>query len=69
MLRKWLPSIKNHIHWSAMSSKEGPEKVAKWKSLFNHIQNVHTHDDPVFPNCAHPDRVSTDPSKWLKPGL
>lgn len=52
-----------------MSSKEGPEKVAKWKSLFNHIQNVHTHDDPLFPQCAHPDRVSTDPSKWLQQGL
>ncbi|XP_073700525.1 uncharacterized protein [Garra rufa] len=68
VLRKWLPSIKNHIYWSAISSKDGPEKVAKWKSLFNHIQNIHTHDDPVFPKCAHPDRVSTDPSKWLKPG-
>ncbi|KAL1260280.1 hypothetical protein QQF64_008107 [Cirrhinus molitorella] len=68
VLRKWLPGIKNHIYWSATSSKEGHEKVAKWKSLLNHIQNVHTHDDPVFPKCAHPDRVSTDSSKWFKPG-
>ncbi|XP_059378408.1 uncharacterized protein LOC132114317 [Carassius carassius] len=51
-----------------MSSREGPEKVAKWKTLFNHIQNVHIHEDPVFPKCAHADRVSRDPSKWLKPG-
>lgn len=69
VLRKWLLDIKHHIYWSAMSSTEGPEKVAKWKSLFIHIQNVHTHDDPVLPKCAHADRVSRDPSKWLKPGL
>ncbi|XDV52485.1 hypothetical protein PO909_021212 [Leuciscus waleckii] len=68
VLRKWLLSIKNHIYWSIMSSKEGPEKVAKWKSLVSHIQNVHINDDPLFPRCAHPDRVSRDPSKWLKPG-
>ncbi|XP_052443742.1 uncharacterized protein LOC127985712 isoform X2 [Carassius gibelio] len=68
VLRKWLPSIKNHMYWSAMSSKEGPEKVAKWKSLFNHIQNVHTHDSPEFPKCAHTDKVSRDRNKWLRPG-
>ncbi|XDV33410.1 hypothetical protein PO909_003834 [Leuciscus waleckii] len=68
VLRHWLLGIKNHIYWSAMSSTEGPEKVAKWKSLFNHIQNVHIHEDPAFPKCAHADRVSRDPSKWLKPG-
>lgn len=68
VLRKWFLSIKNHLHWSAVSSQEGPEKVAKWKSLVNHIQNVHMHDDPLFPTCAHPHRVSRDPRKWLKPG-
>ncbi|XP_052458985.1 uncharacterized protein LOC128017581 isoform X2 [Carassius gibelio] len=68
VLRNWLVAIKNHIYWSAMSSTEGPEKVAKWKSLLNHIQNVHIHEDPVFPKCAHADRVTRDPSKWLKPG-
>ncbi|XP_067299120.1 uncharacterized protein [Pseudorasbora parva] len=68
VLRNWLPSIKNHIHWSAMSSTEGADKVAKWKSLFNHIQNVHVHEDPAFPRCTHEDRVSRDPNKWLKQG-
>ncbi|KAI7799173.1 uncharacterized protein LOC130567092 [Triplophysa rosa] len=68
LLRKWSQGIKNHMYWSAMSSKEGPKKVAKWKSLLNHIQNVHTHDDPLFPKCAHPERVSRDTSKWFRPG-
>lgn len=68
VLRKWLQGLKNHMYWSAMTSEEGPEKVAKWKSVVNHMQNVHTHDDPLFPKCAHPDRVTRDPSKWLTPG-
>lgn len=69
LLRKWSQAIKNHIYWSAMSSKEGPKKIAKWKSFLNHIQNVHTHDDPLFPKCAHLERVSRDPSKWFRPGV
>ncbi|XP_008298193.1 uncharacterized protein LOC103370809 isoform X2 [Stegastes partitus] len=68
VVRKWLPSIKNHMYWTATASKSGAEKVAKWKSLVNHLQNVHTHDDPLFPKCAHPDRVSRDPNKWFQPG-
>lgn len=68
VVAKWLPSIKNHIYWTATSSETGPEKVAKWKSLANHIQNVHTHEDPLFPKCAHPDQITRDPSKWFKPG-
>ncbi|KAK7939668.1 hypothetical protein WMY93_002994 [Mugilogobius chulae] len=52
LIKKWLPALKNHIYWVASSSKTGPEKVAKWTSLINHIQNVHTHDDPEFPKCG-----------------
>ncbi|KAM9836746.1 uncharacterized protein ACBR49_019177 [Aulostomus maculatus] len=68
LVHRWLPIIKNHIYWTAASSKSGPERVAKWKSLINHVQNIHTHDDPLFPKCAHPDKVSIDHSKWLLPG-
>ncbi|XP_030610714.1 uncharacterized protein LOC115798132 isoform X1 [Archocentrus centrarchus] len=68
LVRRWLPSIRNHVYWTATSSTSAPEKVAKWKSFVNHIQNIHTHDDPLFPTCAHPNRVSMDPSKWFQPG-
>ncbi|KAI7810856.1 uncharacterized protein LOC130552890 isoform X2 [Triplophysa rosa] len=67
VLKKWLKSIKNHLNWSATSSVSGPEKVAKWTSLLNHIQNIHVHDNPLFPKCEHPDRVSRDPKKWFQP--
>ncbi|XP_074520137.1 uncharacterized protein LOC141785613 isoform X2 [Halichoeres trimaculatus] len=67
-VRKWLPSIKKHIYYTARSSQSGPEKVAKWKSLLNCFQNIHKHDEPCFPRCAHSDEFSTDSSKWLQPG-
>ncbi|XP_042340550.1 uncharacterized protein LOC121941750 isoform X2 [Plectropomus leopardus] len=68
VLKKWLHSIKNHLYWTATSSTSGPEKVAKWTSLVNHIQNIHVHEDPIFPKCEHTDRVSRDPKKWFQPG-
>ncbi|XP_042565521.1 uncharacterized protein LOC116223275 [Clupea harengus] len=67
-LKKWLPSIKKHIYWTAATSTSGPERVAKWTSLLNHVQDIHSHDDPVFPQCLHPLRISRDKSKWLTAG-
>ena len=55
-IRAWIQSISNHLYWSAVSSPEGEGEliVAKWKSILNHIHNVHTgHDDARFPSCAH----------------
>ncbi|KAL7373051.1 hypothetical protein ABVT39_009334 [Epinephelus coioides] len=67
-LRKWMRSIKNHIYWTAASSMTGPERVAKWNSILNHVQNIHTHEDPIFPNCQHELRKTRDKKKWLKAG-
>ncbi|XP_026130139.1 uncharacterized protein LOC113110263 [Carassius auratus] len=67
VLKKWLRSIRNHVYWSASTSTTGPEKVAKWTSIVNHIQNVHVHDSPIFPKCAHPDHVSKNAAKWFQP--
>ncbi|ROI64969.1 hypothetical protein DPX16_0835 [Anabarilius grahami] len=67
VLKKWFRSIKKHIYWSAISSVSGPEKVAKWTSLINHIQNVHVHENTLFPKCEHPDKASSDPKKWFQP--
>ncbi|XP_070403500.1 2-iminobutanoate/2-iminopropanoate deaminase isoform X2 [Nothobranchius furzeri] len=68
VVKKWLPAIQNHMYWTASSSTSGPEKVAKWTSLINHIQDVHVHDDPLFPKCVHPEQVSRNPNKWFQPG-
>lgn len=68
-LQKWQQSIKNHIYWTAASSSSGQERVAKWTSILNHIQDKHTHEDPGFPQCLHPQRTSRDKSKWLRAGM
>ncbi|XP_034084827.1 uncharacterized protein LOC117554483 isoform X2 [Gymnodraco acuticeps] len=66
-LKRWLRSIKNHVYWSATSTASGPEKVARWTSLINHLQNVHVHDDPLFPKCTHPVGAASDANKpYLK---
>ncbi|XP_033992284.1 uncharacterized protein LOC117487734 [Trematomus bernacchii] len=67
LLKRWLHSIKNHVYWSATSTTSGPEKVARWTSVVNHLQNIHVHDDPLFPKCEHSERATTDANKWLKP--
>ncbi|XDV48298.1 hypothetical protein PO909_017735 [Leuciscus waleckii] len=67
-VKKWLPMIKNQIYWIAASSTSGPERIAKWSSVINHLQDIHNHDDPLYPVCRHAPRVSTDKEKWLKAG-
>lgn len=69
VLKKWLKSIKNHLYWSATTSVSGPEKVAKWTSLLNHMQNTHVHDNPLFPKCEHQDKTSRDNKKWFEKGM
>ncbi|KAG1926991.1 uncharacterized protein LOC120480138 isoform X3 [Pimephales promelas] len=68
LVKKWHKSIANHLYWSASGADSGPEKVAKWTSIMNHIQDIHTHSDPAFPRCQHQQRVSKDRSKWFHPG-
>ncbi|KAI4830054.1 hypothetical protein KUCAC02_001708 [Chaenocephalus aceratus] len=65
VLKRWLHSIKKHVYWSATGTTSGPEKVASWTSVVNHLQNIH---DPLFLKCSHPERASSDANKWLKPG-
>lgn len=68
LLKRWQRSIRNHVYWCATSSTSGPEKVAKWTSVVNHLQNVHVHDNSIFPRCEHPDQVYNDPKKWFEQG-
>ncbi|KAL1004808.1 hypothetical protein UPYG_G00050880 [Umbra pygmaea] len=68
LVKRWHKSIVNHLYWCATSSVSGTEKVAKWKSVLNHIQDVHSHSDPAFPKCVHQPKASKDRSKWFQPG-
>uniref|UniRef100_A0A1A7YS46 Zgc:123060 n=1 Tax=Iconisemion striatum TaxID=60296 RepID=A0A1A7YS46_9TELE len=68
VVKKWQCGISNHAYWCATSSSSGPEKVAKWTSMVNHMQDIHVHENPLFPRCQHPVRQSTDRKKWFQPG-
>lgn len=61
---EWIRSIVNHVHWVVKTS-EGEERMAKWNSLLNHLTNVHNHDDPLYPQCAHTELNR----KWVDKGM
>ena len=64
VVQEWIKSIVNHLYWSAASSSTGEEAVAKWVSVANHIQNVHEHENWLFPICLHGD---VSDRNWLQP--
>ncbi len=68
-LKKWMKSINNHIYWTAAGSTSEPERIAKWAAILNHVRDVHTHEDPLYPKCEHVIRKTTDKSKWLQAGI
>ncbi|XP_077065676.1 uncharacterized protein LOC143718542 [Siphateles boraxobius] len=65
-LKRWQQSLVNHLYWCAISSSSGEEAVAKWTSFSNHVQNIHSHDNVLFPECLHPALDGSRPKKWLK---
>ncbi|KAJ8280744.1 hypothetical protein GJAV_G00058490 [Gymnothorax javanicus] len=69
-LKLWRPAIINHLCWTAASTPNGDPDVmaAKWQSMVNHIQDIHEHDTPAFPKCAHPPLEGEARNKeWLEP--
>lgn len=67
VVKKWVKSISNHVYWSAASSKGAHEDVieAKWRSVMNHVQNIHKHKNSKFGACVH---APLKKRKWIKPG-
>ena len=42
------------MYWVASSSKTNDEKEEKWKSITNHVVNVHVHKgNKIFTKCTH----------------
>ena len=53
-IRPWIPSIVNQLYWAATTSNgDGNQAIAKWRSMKNHIADVHVHHDPDYPMCQH----------------
>ena len=54
------------MYWVAISSSTATEREEKWKSLINHIVNVHVHEEnKVFTRCTH----EVIEREWLKQGM
>nr|XP_033933776.1 uncharacterized protein LOC117441864 [Pseudochaenichthys georgianus] len=53
-------------HIEKATSTTGPERVAKWTSILNHVQDIHSHDDPLFPKCLQPLRIAQ--YQWMAAG-
>ncbi|XP_063061927.1 uncharacterized protein LOC134454691 [Engraulis encrasicolus] len=66
-LKKWMKCLNNHVHFTASGSTSGAERAAKWTAMLNHVQDIHTHEDPLYPACEHAVRKTRDPAKWLQP--
>ena len=66
-IRSWIKSIANHTYWVAASSgNNGQMKIDKWKSISNHLINVHEHNSEVFPQCEHGQLDET--RAWMQQG-
>ncbi|XP_051977582.1 uncharacterized protein LOC127639555 [Xyrauchen texanus] len=61
-LREQRPEIQHYFDTWHVS--KGEEAVEKWKSVTNHVQNVHHHNSDLFPVCAHPP---LEMRAWLTP--
>lgn len=70
-LKLWRPAVINHLYWTAASTPDGDPNVmeAKWRSMVNHVQDIHEHGDAAFTHCAHPPLEGEAREKeWLEPG-
>ena len=71
-LAPWIPSIVNHLWWSAESCNKDPDILReKWMSVIHHVTNRHEWPgNRHFYKCQH-ERLSNEEQrkkKWLKPG-
>ncbi|KAH6920066.1 hypothetical protein HPB50_028946 [Hyalomma asiaticum] len=65
-LKDWIQPVINHLYWCvAVSEGDADLVVAMWKSMLNHVINVHTGHDSPYPRCLHGDVPN---GKWLIPG-
>ncbi|XP_037516619.1 uncharacterized protein LOC119393581 [Rhipicephalus sanguineus] len=65
-LKEWIQPVVNHLYWCvAVSEGDGDLLVAMWKSMLNHVINMHAGHDSPYPRCLHGDVQN---GKWLTPG-
>ncbi|XP_069824398.1 uncharacterized protein [Dendropsophus ebraccatus] len=72
ILHQWVEAIRNHLWWSSCTCCKNPDLlIQKWKSIIQHVTNVHEWDgDSDCRACHHPplpeDVVNS--TNWLEKG-
>ena len=72
VVKLWKPALSNHLYWTAASTPTGNADMmeAKWRSMVNHVQDIHDHDTPAYPVCQHEPLEGEDRDKeWFEPGI
>ncbi|XP_077547567.1 uncharacterized protein LOC144159741 [Haemaphysalis longicornis] len=69
VLECWIQPIGNHLYWvAAMGQGDSELILSMWKSILNHVCDVHTGHDGPFAECLHEpleERQWIKPSQWL----
>ena len=70
ILRKWIPSIANHLWWSASSCNgDSTQLRERWLSLLDHITNQHSWTGATkILKCAHGPLPPGQETQWLARG-
>ncbi|KAM3920006.1 uncharacterized protein RB166_014456 isoform 1-T2 [Leptodactylus fuscus] len=72
ILYQWVEAIKNHIWWSSCTCCNNPDLlIQKWKSVIQHVANVHRWDsDSDCKACHHPPlpKEVVNNTNWLEEG-
>ena len=65
----WIPSLKNHLWWSAATCNGDEDQlIEKWQSASKHVTNQHDWGNGrTFQHCAHEEITAEDQEaiKWL----
>ncbi|KAI4785873.1 hypothetical protein KUCAC02_037498, partial [Chaenocephalus aceratus] len=53
LVAEWMRSILYHLYWCAATSEGDADMLeARWKSMCNHIANIHVHENPLLQVAA-----------------
>lgn len=70
-VRLWKKSILNHLYFVATTATNGDKERMEgmWKSVANHVQDIHEHDNDTYVMCDHAHLMGEDRNKqWLPKG-
>lgn len=71
-LVRWIPSVTNHLWWSAATCNHDASLLQeKWTSIIHHTANIHNWTgNNKFHQCSHPALSATErqTKQWLKVG-